>query len=390
MKLLTFIIGLVGAGLPTRSLGRAYLMPWMSPGMDRHTTATMNLEAASQVLAERYLEGNQLLQETLDTSKLSLNQLQHSRSYRTGKAKGPLAAGSFIQPILCKINKRIWFILQSGDLKTGLIGQTQGQPLSLDPQQQGDPQQLIATIRRGADLSNPAPSSALKIRLALKRGSNNSTVGQNHCLNLVLSQNLGKRYRMQQVVGTEHTKFLQQVLDIQTQLQRHNRTLHMDWQQKQDGWQVQGDISESVYGQKIYPSIKWQQAPLLGNDLGLTVPDDLQTNLEAEELALNPNEAPRVASIYGAWAYMDKGRAWGLQMKDRVYIDTGDRRVKGHVVGYFGTQKGLRSPLGYPISEGAIVFIRTGQKQVRIGDPLRFDPTEFPAPWPPTRTPLQP
>jgi len=95
-----------------------------------------------------------------------------------------------------------------------------------------------------------------------------------------------------------------------------------------------------------------------------------------------------VIKVYGAWAYLDKGRAWGLEMSDRLWFERDGRLVKGHVVGYFGSGLRLRSPRGRKVTEGAIVYIRTGQHSVHIGDTFNFDPTVFPAPWPPVKTPI--
>ena len=95
-----------------------------------------------------------------------------------------------------------------------------------------------------------------------------------------------------------------------------------------------------------------------------------------------------VVATYGAWAYLDRGRAWGLEMNDRLWMERDGQAIKGHVVKFFGPELKLRSPRGFWITEGAIVFIRTGQKEVKVGDVLRYDPTEFPTPWPPEPTPL--
>jgi hypothetical protein len=76
-------------------------------------------------------------------------------------------------------------------------------------------------------------------------------------------------------------------------------------------------------------------------------------------------------------------------MNDRLYLDDGQRLIKGHVVGFYGSGLGLTSPRGFPIHEGAILFIRTGQKKVKLGDGFRFDPTQYPTPWPPVRQPSQ-
>ena len=53
--------------------------------------------------------------------------------------------------------------------------------------------------------------------------------------------------------------------------------------------------------------------------------------------------------------------------------------VKGHVVGYFGPEMKLKSPRGYDIHEGAIIFIRSGQKVVKEGDVFSYDQKKVPS-----------
>jgi hypothetical protein len=57
--------------------------------------------------------------------------------------------------------------------------------------------------------------------------------------------------------------------------------------------------------------------------------------------------------------------------------------VKGHVVHYFGPEAKLKSPRGYPINEGAVLYIRKNQAAVKVGTEFTFDPTTFPSKYPP-------
>jgi hypothetical protein len=56
--------------------------------------------------------------------------------------------------------------------------------------------------------------------------------------------------------------------------------------------------------------------------------------------------------------------------------------VKGHVVRFFGPEQKLTSPRGFPIEEGAILYIRKGQKLPMTGLEFKFDPREFPTEYP--------
>ena len=115
------------------------------------------------------------------------------------------------------------------------------------------------------------------------------------------------------------------------------------------------------------------------NTLELDVSTKLQDALNAEKTSLRRDELPQISKIRGAWAYVDKGRAWGLRMNDRLMISDGSGKIKGHVVGYFGPELKLKSPRGWPIHEGAIIFIRKGQKDIREGQSLMYDPMKVPA-----------
>jgi hypothetical protein len=142
---------------------------------------------------------------------------------------------------------------------------------------------------------------------------------------------------------------------------------------------------ESVFAQTL--PWKWSEPLVLGvkgdNTIDLKFSDRLKTELTSERAALRRDELPKVAKIRGAWAYVDKGRAWGLQMNDRLISEDEPQKIKGHVVAYFGPELNLKSVRGWPINEGAIIFIRKGQQDVRLGQSLMYDGMKVPTPWPP-------
>jgi hypothetical protein len=107
-----------------------------------------------------------------------------------------------------------------------------------------------------------------------------------------------------------------------------------------------------------------------------SLPKEIQDMLNSESLA--HSELPQVCKTYGAWAYVDRGRAWGLPMRTRLI--SADGKVAGHVVGYYGPHAAMQCPRGKSVAEGAIVFIRKGQNDVTTGLTLNFDPKEYPSP----------
>ena len=142
---------------------------------------------------------------------------------------------------------------------------------------------------------------------------------------------------------------------------------------------------ESVFAQTL--PWTWSEPLTLAykadNTLDLQFSDRLRAELTTERQSLDRSELPQIAKIRGAWAYVDKGRAWGLQMNDRLLSKDDPQKIKGHVVAYFGPELKLKSPHGWPINEGAVVFIRKGQRDVRVGQTLTYDGMKVPTPWPP-------
>jgi hypothetical protein len=143
--------------------------------------------------------------------------------------------------------------------------------------------------------------------------------------------------------------------------------------------------TEGVFGQTL--PWKWTEPLTVGvnpdRTINLSQSGRLKTEIMTERNSLVRAELPQVAKIRGAWAYVDKGRAWGLQMNDRLISNDDPQKIKGHVVAYFGPEMNIKSPRGWPIHEGAIIFIRKGQKDVRVGQILTYDGMKVPTPWPP-------
>ncbi len=150
--------------------------------------------------------------------------------------------------------------------------------------------------------------------------------------------------------------------------------------------------TDAVFGKTLPWS--WSESMTISarpdNTMNIQFSDRLSRELETEQLALNRSELPQVAKIKGAWAYLDKGRAWGLQMNDRLVSSEDPSAIKGHVVSYFGPELNLKSSRGWPIHEGAIIYIRKGQKSVKLGQSFTYDGMKVPTAWPPASSTNKP
>ena len=182
--------------------------------------------------------------------------------------------------------------------------------------------QINASLDAWQDLELDPAKSPLKLKLGLRRSSINSNLGANHCQNVLLSKTLMPKHQVQQVLGTESTNFIRDIMFQKKSLKRANRTLHIDWRQDKNTWFANAELSEGVFGNPIYQGVSWNVPKPIAEEIPL--PEQLEKFLQLEASAIDTNTSPRVASIYGAWAYMDKGRAWGLKMNDRVYISSGE------------------------------------------------------------------
>ena len=166
---------------------------------------------------------------------------------------------------------------------------------------------------------------------------------------------------------------------------RANRTCSLSWYQdklkKEEGIitvSLNWNMSESVFlnhvGSSFEESFSFKKD---SSKLVLSNKDALENlweiiDTQQKELSVS---SPKVVKIDRAWVYLDKGRASGLRIYDRFIVGN---ESYGHVVGYYGVEEKLNSDQGYPISEGAILYIRKGQNKVRIGQEVRYDPATYP------------
>lgn len=112
-------------------------------------------------------------------------------------------------------------------------------------------------------------------------------------------------------------------------------------------------------------------------------PADWTSFLQREAGRLNRLTPPRIVARYGTWAYLDRGRGYGITINQRfVGGQRGSSRTgavfAGHVVKFFGPSEGLKDASGQPIADGAIIYLRTGRDEAVIGMPVFPDQATYP------------
>ncbi len=240
----------------------------------------------------------------------------------------------------------------------------------------------------------PLASELLKISTRDHIGLTRLDQGPSRCLSLMVEGELARQFTVTSSLATFHAAHLRRMGERDLVPTKSTRHVAWSWdlgpEQRIQRWtlplsvQAKVDISESVFGSASEPPLPVTlQAAVQNNRIALQGLEPLIATLQKHVQMLVAADEPLVAKVYGAWAYLDKGLAHGLRMKDRLLAQGPNGPIKGHVVAYYGPEQALKSPRGFPISEGAILYIRRGQADVRVGQEFRYDMLQFPTPWPP-------
>ena len=391
------------------TLPGAILMPWVLWGLDDEQAAQISplLAAAEQNLAQLYMKNPSTLTafaQANTKSELTLNARQISDRIMVGSLKQEADGGSVtIQPLLCPISDRYVLAIELIDTARDIILSashttftrqrwlevSRDRALFTQTCKDMAASQLEAALH---GLRPPNDKSAMHLSLSLGRESGRVDQGSYLCLNMLLAHQLAQTYLVNHEIGNNESYHMRRLLAVTGHAQRASRRLVVVWTMEDySSFPLKINqtirISESILGGRIGAPLTYPFILDGGEPLVMPVAPELDAFLQGEALALGSNEPPQVAKIYRAWAYLDKGRAYGLKMNDRLYMQKNGQTIKGHVVGFYGPGLGIKSPRGFAVHEGAIVFIRKGQGDTRIGDELLYDPTAFPTAWPPTATP---
>lgn len=239
-------------------------------------------------------------------------------------------------------------------------------------------------------LSNP-PQPGLKIKLVTDKYHDRKDSIHPMILNLFLSNQLtNDNIAIIPNLNYELLKGFHWINPTWFKIPRPNQIWTFDWQiKKQDNKSLTMNIlfkqTEAILGQQIAKRV-FKDSKLeenLHENFKFVFPPAFTQVLEQTIKQSDPKKLPQVSKIYGAWAYLDKGRAWGLNLKDRVVISGQEQQIQGHIVKFFGPEEKIKSSVGTLINDGAIMYIRKGQRNIKMGQEVTFDLKNYPTPWPP-------
>ena len=380
-------------------------LPWRLIGIDPAISGPVRsaLTTTAALLANSWLSAPQSLSAYVGKQHV-ITRNNHLRSdhFLVGKPQTAAATPLAVEPTWCSVMDRYVFFVTVADAKRNtLLGSahttvarstftTQQAALAFLSAQL--PQLTRAALAAAARQPQTA-SDALHVALDLAANATRSDEGSSLCLTLLLEEQLAPQFTVVRQLGGEPLALTRLLLNQAPELRRPTRALVLKWQHEPENtfnrqlpltMQLTATMAETVFGHHLAGALSnsWTFSLAADATIHTAGSEALLKLLDDEQKTLQLKDWPQVAAINRAWVYLDRGRAWGLKMNDRVIADVDGQPVKGHVVRFFGPEAKLKSPRGFPIEEGAIVYIRLGQHLTRKGMTFKMDPRTFPAPVP--------
>lgn len=375
------------------------IFPWVVE-QTSHEFRTFNQEALTKArkdLAESLGTKNDLLKTYAVQAFPVKNIEKQLKNFLAVEQDNQKIGPVLIQPYICRLQNDLIVASIIRRAESWRIEAMGHDLLPIEKNKKLDIQKLSKSFKRSFEQAkaNIAPlelNHNLKVQLTPNKDSQYRLNSKARCLTYLLTEKtLRQNIPVTSNIGYDHYSILQhaKIFSLKPPT-KPTRQLLLDWitphQDTKDANSYQLEIwkSESIFGQHIPDKISFN-LPVTReqSSYSLEVPPELLAFLSSEQNALAFEEKPKVSKIYRAWAYLDKGRAWGLKIGDRLQtVDEGGQSIKGHVVGFFGPNQKITSPRGYAVAEGAIVYIRKGQSNSKIGQEFTWDERSYPTPWP--------
>lgn len=380
------------------------LLNWQKIGIDAAAVALMKplLKQSRQNMAAALLGEQKTLGEFIEedsTSESLLNSLRSAKSIlvsnNTTKSADEI---SIYQPIWCDLaNYSVFFLANltsRGEWISLPYGAVARKPI--DALGERDPYPLFQEVPtelliRASNQGKIEKKEALKLNFRARNTLTRMDLGSDQCLNLIASAQILGRARVMAFLGTEEALFVNRTLGLKAQTSRPNRYLGVHWvyQNRQKNPELPISLglylktAEAIFGKRDEYQFSGKVKVEIENaTLVLKLPESLYTWIERQNASLSQSVIPTVLDTYGAWAYLNVGRGYGLKINDRMVstIPIEGKTIRGHIVKYYGPESGIQDKNGKTVLEGAILYIRKGQKQLNNGVQFTFDPTSYPVP----------
>lgn len=374
------------------------MLPWHGVGIDpavwraSRTVLTQSRDELARAIFTK--------PETLPENGKLLRNTQHLlRDVTVGTPAAPLPMAAIVAPTLCTVaDQYVAFVMIRDIGRNEVAGIAHRVMARKSGLKSVSLTELYQQARKQAQSFNGNDTGdALQIGTSLSFRTTRADHGSSLCLDLLFAEKLTKAgYRVFSPVGNEWVQALRRE---QTTVgspvhagRRSSRRLIFAWTAPAAlmrrsislplTYRLRLNYGEGVFG-GVLPEGLQTDIPMAVRDeqIDFAIPPAITDFLDQERSNLQLADLPHVIRVYKGWVYLDRGRAWGLKMDDRL-VST-DGQSAGHVIGFFDDEWHLKNAAGSPIHEGAILFIRKGQASEALGQTYQFDMTQYPTPWPP-------
>ena len=407
-----------------QNIPKVLVTDWRLFGVDPDLTRQIRnrLSKSREILIKKWADGGSLdafAEKSPKKTPPLLKKFAAAVAVSTDATPAAVGASIVYEPVLCRLGDRYVLHLGAADTVLGTLRSAantsvdakQFESDARDSSRAKNIENLVSGLAARLNVTGDGKTqdnSALHIGMALGREQTRRDEGSAFCALALLAQNLAdQKFTVVRPWGSETLAKIRNSLGLPSTLRRPTRTLVFLWGLPRTTATTQNpmplkatiNIAESVLGQPLpkIPETDWSGKIAADGQISLTPANSaLMDFLTRERNSLSLTEAPQVAKINRAWIYLDKGRAYGLELDDRLVIGGAgaggagansssanySAAIKGHVVGFFGPEKKITSPRGFPVNEGAIVFIRKGQGETKVGQTFVYDETVFPTTYP--------
>ncbi|MBI2602347.1 MAG: hypothetical protein HYW48_04760 [Deltaproteobacteria bacterium] len=398
----TFSLSLLACACPLLAQGeaerplapRGFLLPWHHVNIVAEIIRSSSdiLEDGRKKLAEATFSNPLTLDDFLRKSKGSSRVLPNQKQWaREILVTDQLKVGTqllALQPVLCSLGDQFLVFLNVNDPETQKLRWSSHQSFpkaSLAEHLSSALEKLAADMKKALSLPVAASSTALQLDLRPRFLQTRKDQGSSYCLANILAQQLIQEgFTVLPPLGREIHMALHDLFFRDLKMFRTTRHLLLEWTFQNLMTFPQSPLFQIRMAEAVFAKFAEGLSPAPwtiareGDKFRIAWPPDFVKLLQQEASSLRRSDFPSVLKIVGAWAYLDRGRAWGLKMNDRLVANGSEAEIKGHVVGFYGTEQNLKNALGHPVHEGAILFVRKGQDKVSLGQNYTFDSTKFP------------
>jgi hypothetical protein len=371
------------------------ILNWTTFGVDSSTRArnsqnllyaleqTFGLPAANPLLDKNSPAENQRKTQSIINPPSPRNFIWGQRPATKGLVQ------SIVQPIWCRLEQSELVFAILRDRQNGAITSI---GLASSPRSINEKQDALALAKLLAEAHqdllaripatpNSYATPQLKLGISLARNTASQIDQRHHCALIAVGRQLMLSHNINLAIAKIG---IPSAGGSNGQQLRANRYLQLDMQTLADRNQLKINgfqLTDGIFGNLILKQsekvvLPWQQ--ITQGRWKPPLPKVIAA-ISKEQQSLGSKDRPKIVYQYGRWSYLDRGRAYGLKLYDRLIASNGGK-ARGQIVRHFGADLKIKDPQGQVITDGAIMYVREGLAEVKLGESFDYDPKTYPHP----------